>query len=183
MHVIAYPYKDLLGPALWDKNTESCDTSFTTLGRCHKIGLSRSLSVLIALSQKPLVDNMCIHNSPLPGQNGRHFADDIFRCISMKETLCILVKISLKFVPKGPTDNNPALNQWWPSLVTAYMCVCRFWWACLTQLVILIVTTMTSRPPTYTCPQAVSSICIVTGRSQPNNNGRHVDHREVTAQK
>ena len=22
---------------------------------------------------------------------------------------CILIKISLKFVPKGPTDNNPAL--------------------------------------------------------------------------
>ena len=29
----------------------------------------------------------------------------------MKEKFCILIKISLKFVPKGPIDNNPALVQ------------------------------------------------------------------------
>ena len=29
----------------------------------------------------------------------------------MNEKFCILIKISLKFVPKGPTDNNPALVQ------------------------------------------------------------------------
>ena len=59
----------------------------------------------------------CI-NTLRPGQNGRHFADDIFKCIF----------ISLKFVPKGPINNIPALvqimvgadqatshylNQWW----------------------------------------------------------------------
>ena len=48
-------------------------------------------------------------NSSLPGRNGRHFADDIFRCIFVNEQLYILIKISLKFVPKGPLDNNPAL--------------------------------------------------------------------------
>ena len=48
-------------------------------------------------------------NSSPPGQNGRHFADDIFGCIFMNEKFCILIKISLKFVPKGPIDNNPAL--------------------------------------------------------------------------
>ena len=46
-----------------------------------------------------------------PGQNGRRFADDIFRCIFVNEKFCILMKISLKFVPKGPIDNNPALVQ------------------------------------------------------------------------
>ena len=45
----------------------------------------------------------------LPGQNSRHFADDIFRCISVKEKFCILIKISLKFVLNGLIDNNPAL--------------------------------------------------------------------------
>ena len=50
-------------------------------------------------------------NSSLPGQNGRHFADDIFRCIFMNGKFCILIKISIKFVPKGATDNNPALVQ------------------------------------------------------------------------
>ena len=46
-------------------------------------------------------------NSSPPGQNGRHFAEDIFRCIFMNENLCILIKISLNFVPR--VDNNPAL--------------------------------------------------------------------------
>ena len=48
-------------------------------------------------------------NSSPPGQNGRHFADDIFRCIFVNEKFCILIKISLKFVPTGLIDNNPAL--------------------------------------------------------------------------
>ena len=33
-----------------------------------------------------------------PGKNGRHFADDIFKCIFVNEKFCILIKISLKFV-------------------------------------------------------------------------------------
>ena len=48
-------------------------------------------------------------NSSLPGHYGRHFADGIFRCIFVKENFCILMKISLKSVPKSPIDNNPAL--------------------------------------------------------------------------
>ena len=36
-------------------------------------------------------------------------ADDIFRCILVYEKLCILIKISMKFVPKGPIDNKLAL--------------------------------------------------------------------------
>ena len=48
-------------------------------------------------------------NSSPPDQNGRHFADDIFRFIFVNEKFCILIKISLKYVPKGPIDNNPAL--------------------------------------------------------------------------
>ena len=42
-------------------------------------------------------------------KNGGHFPDDIFKCIFFNEQFCILIKISLKFVPKGPIDNNPAL--------------------------------------------------------------------------
>ena len=45
------------------------------------------------------------------GQNGRHFVDDIFRCIFENGNFCILIKISMKFVPKGPIDNNPALVE------------------------------------------------------------------------
>ena len=39
-------------------------------------------------------------NSSPPGQNGRHFAGNIFRCIFVNEKFCILIQISLKFVPK-----------------------------------------------------------------------------------
>ena len=48
-------------------------------------------------------------NSFPPGQNGLLFADDIFRCICVNDKLCILIKISLKFVPDGPIDNKAAL--------------------------------------------------------------------------
>ena len=46
-----------------------------------------------------------------PGENGYDFAEDIFRCIFMNDKFCILIKISLKFVPKGAVDNNPALVE------------------------------------------------------------------------
>ena len=36
-------------------------------------------------------------------------ADNIFRDIFVNKKCCILIKISLMFVPKGPIDNNPAL--------------------------------------------------------------------------
>ena len=50
-------------------------------------------------------------NSSSFGQHGHLFADNIFRCIFMNEKLCILIKISLKFVCQGQIDNNPALVQ------------------------------------------------------------------------
>ena len=38
-------------------------------------------------------------------------ADDNFKCIFLNERLrtLIQIQISLKFVPQGPIDNNPAL--------------------------------------------------------------------------
>ena len=50
-------------------------------------------------------------NTLRPKQNGRHFADDTFKYIFLNENVIISVKISLKFVPKGPINNNPALVQ------------------------------------------------------------------------
>ena len=44
-------------------------------------------------------------------QNGRHFPDNIFKCIFMNENVWISMKISLKFVPKSPINNIPALVQ------------------------------------------------------------------------
>ena len=50
-------------------------------------------------------------NTLRPRQNGRHFADDIFKCIFLNENVWIPIKISLKFVPKGPINDIPALVQ------------------------------------------------------------------------
>ena len=44
-------------------------------------------------------------------QNGRHFADDIFKCIFLNENVRISIEISLNFVPKGRNNNIPALVQ------------------------------------------------------------------------
>ena len=46
-----------------------------------------------------------------PRQNGRHFPDDIFKCIFLNENFGISIKISLKFVSKGLINNIPALVQ------------------------------------------------------------------------
>ena len=50
-------------------------------------------------------------NTLRPRQNGRHFADDTFKCIFVNGNVRILIEISLKFVPKGPINNIPALVQ------------------------------------------------------------------------
>ena len=50
-------------------------------------------------------------NTLRPRKNGRHFADDIFKCIFFDENVWIPIKISLKFVPHGPINNIPALVQ------------------------------------------------------------------------
>ena len=46
-----------------------------------------------------------------PRQNDRRFADDTFKRIFLSENVRISIKISLKFVPKGPINNIPALVQ------------------------------------------------------------------------
>ena len=50
-------------------------------------------------------------NTLRPGQNGRHFANDILKYIFMNENVWIAITISLKFVPNGPIDYIRALFQ------------------------------------------------------------------------
>ena len=50
-------------------------------------------------------------NTLRPLQNGRHFPDDIFKCVFLNENVWTSIKISLKFIPKGSIDNIPALVQ------------------------------------------------------------------------
>ena len=50
-------------------------------------------------------------NTLRPRQDGRHFPDDIFKCIFVNENLWISINISLKIVPKGPINHIPAMVQ------------------------------------------------------------------------
>ena len=61
-----------------------------------------------------IIHNIKCHllfNTLRPRQNGRQYADDIFKCIFLYINCCILIEISLKFVPYAPTNNNPAFVQ------------------------------------------------------------------------
>ena len=50
-------------------------------------------------------------NTLRPRQNGRHFADAIFKWMFLNENVWIPIKISLKFIPKGPINNILVLVQ------------------------------------------------------------------------
>ena len=58
-----------------------------------------------------LVRHSLLFNTLRLRQNGCHFPDDIFKCIFLNENVWISIKISLKFVPKGPINNILALVQ------------------------------------------------------------------------
>ena len=51
-----------------------------------------------------------IYPSP-PRQNGCHCADNIFKWVFLNENGRILIQISLKFIPRSPIDNKPALVE------------------------------------------------------------------------
>ena len=64
-----------------------------------------------------LLTHLCVNrrhqlvNCMRPRQHGRHFAHDVFKRIFWNENVWISLKISLKFVPKVPINNIPALVQ------------------------------------------------------------------------
>ena len=67
--------------------------------RCRRYGVVMLLKIAAGV------------NTLMPRQNGRHFADDIFKLIFLNENVWIPIKISLKFVPQGLINNIPALVQ------------------------------------------------------------------------
>ena len=97
---------------------------------------------IIFLSHGTVLFVQVLYNTLRPRQDGRHFPDDIFKCIFLNEDVWILITISLNFVSKGPINNIPTLVQimaWcWPggkplsepmmvSLLT-HICVTRPQW-------------------------------------------------------
>ena len=74
---------------------------------------------LLPGNTKPLPETMLVYhpwdplvfNTLRPRQNGRHFPDDIYKCIFLNENVWISIKISLIFVPMGPINNIPAMVE------------------------------------------------------------------------
>ena len=74
-----------------------------------------------------------------PRQDGRQFPDHFIKCIFLNENVWISIRISLKFVPRGPINNIPSLVQimaWHrpgdkplsePMMVSLLMHICVTW--------------------------------------------------------
>ena len=52
-----------------------------------------------------------VHDTSRPQQDGCQSADHILKYIFLNENVCILIEMSLNFVPKGSVDNMSALIQ------------------------------------------------------------------------
>ena len=92
---------------------------------------SNSTMIYIMMENDTCViyNNAAFVNTMRSGPNGRHFTDDIFKCIFLNESVWIPIKISKKFVPEGPISNIQSLSE--PMLVslTTHICVTRPQWA------------------------------------------------------
>ena len=118
---------------------------------------------LVYLRSHPVLNpSLLILDGLKPEQNGRHFADDGFKCIFLNENVRISIKISLKFDHSGSINNIPALVQimvcWWPgdkplseqTLVSLLMYIC------------------------VTRPQWVNSSFLILDALKPEQNGWHL---------
>ena len=77
----------------------------------YKLFAPKKCVAYIFCSWQPCFLRLHCINTLRPRQNGRRFADDVFKCIFLNENVWVSLKISMKFVPKIPINNNPALVQ------------------------------------------------------------------------
>ena len=74
-------------------------------------------NVLCAVYMNRFYEWLTLNSSRL-WRNRRQFANNICKCIFLNENVLMSIKILLKFIPKGPINNIPALIQimvWcWP---------------------------------------------------------------------
>ena len=134
-------------------------------GCCLHVVLVFSLSVACNSFENQVPIDLRMRSSDFntlrPRQNGRHFADDIFKCIFLNENAWIALKISLKFVPKVRINNIPTLIQimaWRrpgdkplsaPMMVSllTHICVSRPQWVKIRNKIIVLML-----PARATCP-------------------------------
>ena len=76
---------------------------------CESLKLVRFHPMLRVCKWQVIKSNSLTH---LPQDKmAASLADDNFKCIFLNENVWIVIQISLKFVPKDPIDNKPALVQ------------------------------------------------------------------------
>ena len=183
-----------LEPVIW---------THTTLDIAKKMVIERTNYILHSrhhIPNKHLLDPLDLSpyvlNTLRPRQNGRRFADDTFKCIFLNENVRISIEISLKFVPKGPINNIPALVQimaWRrsddkplsePMMVNllTHICVTRPQWVnVFEQFCMILVTRGSSMPkPKYDLiypPYDTSIDCAVSLEIKPSYPGIYQANR------
>ena len=105
LHILA----SNLHPILYFYSAE-CKYTFTSVRSLH-VSESQWFLPFFPLRTLYNISNHTHLNTLRPRQNGRHFADDIFKRIFFNENVWSSIKISLKFVPKGPINKIPASFQ------------------------------------------------------------------------
>ena len=118
-------------------------------------------------------------NTLRPRQNGRSFADDTFKRTFLNENVRISIKISLKFVPRGPINNNPSLVQiiawrrsgdkplFEPMMVSllTHICITRPQWVKTPEIVTnLLQIAMTQNPQEHCFPDLSPETASQLGR-------------------
>ena len=87
----------------WWSSTMRREVLFTAIHQTYAYPFPRHCGFCCSLV-------LLLFNIMRPRQNGRYFSY-IFKCIFFSESVWILLKISLRFVPNGPINNIPALVQ------------------------------------------------------------------------
>ena len=115
-----YSHVNATGPQWWEFNSGSENGQLTLVSKTLpepvlRWHMTSAIILTCSVVNNSLDRHRCIIKIPLntlrPRQNGRHFPDDIFKCISLNENVWISIKISLNSVPNGPINNIPALVQ------------------------------------------------------------------------
>ena len=103
-----------------DEEVSSCKQAINTIVLLiNSIMISYSTRLRRRKSDFFMTQEWLTLNILMPSQNGRHFANGYFRFVFLDEN-CILIQISLQFVPNGQTNNKPAqlISMLWDSLLS-----------------------------------------------------------------
>ena len=89
---------------------DDCENTCTLSHYHHKTGSMNHLPLFRVRSWNNGMHRMSFY-VVMVIQNGRHFADDVFKCFFWNENVWISLMVSLKFVPNDPINNIPAWVQ------------------------------------------------------------------------